>query len=267
MTAYTNRGMKWEMASSWWVLLTLVPFGLVSFIAFFYAGGLTGNRRWKVYGFSYMVAIIVAIATTATGIGLVLALATWGLSIIHAFKIRPAFLVQLDLRLTNKKTLDYQKVSQLRKEAESLLKVEEPMSSNMLEARVKDSKVSNSYNNDLDSDKVRNELSDTLDTLSRRTSLSEEMQPAPVFEKGLQIDINRASEIELASIPEIGIILAKKIVFKREEVGGFDSFSQFSQLMNLREQAALRLESKFIFATVDKPKINEELKQGRIIDF
>ncbi|WP_172195827.1 helix-hairpin-helix domain-containing protein [Saccharibacillus qingshengii] len=265
MTAYTNRGTKWEWAASWWILLTIVPFGLTSFIGFIYAGSATGNRRWTMYGYVYLAAVIVAMLTTAVGIGAFIAVAVWVISIIHAFKIRPAFLIQLDMRIRNKKALNEQRVSQLRQEAESLLKVQDQV------PPVK-KPVSNSYSKETDSEKVRNELHDTLDSLSRRPplgnpvdSLAGKVQSAAKVRP--KIDANRASEAELASVPEIGIILAKKIVLKREEIGGFVSFEQFLQSITLRKQAAAKLEEQLMFVPIESPQTDRELKQGRMIDF
>ncbi|KHF31919.1 hypothetical protein CM49_05843 [Paenibacillus sp. P1XP2] len=74
---YTNRGKAWELVNSWWVLLTLVPFGLLSFISFLYIGMRVKNQRWKIYGFIYLAIIIAALLTTVAGIGAAIAISLW----------------------------------------------------------------------------------------------------------------------------------------------------------------------------------------------
>ncbi|WP_196776155.1 helix-hairpin-helix domain-containing protein [Bacillus thuringiensis] len=53
------------------------------------------------------------------------------------------------------------------------------------------------------------------------------------FEKEVRkIDINTAAESEIAAIPAIGIILAKKVVKKRQDLGGSNHLSSFQKLWN-----------------------------------
>ncbi|MBE7703641.1 MAG: hypothetical protein E7Z89_06290 [Cyanobacteria bacterium SIG28] len=55
------------------------------------------------------------------------------------------------------------------------------------------------------------------------------------------IDVNNASEVELASLPCINIVYAKKIVKKREEVGGFKSVEDFLIFIKLKPHAEKQL--------------------------
>lgn len=50
-----------------------------------------------------------------------------------------------------------------------------------------------------------------------------------------KIDINNSSEIELTQLPGISIVLAKKIVKKREEIGGFKNINDFFIYMRFKE--------------------------------
>ena len=56
-----------------------------------------------------------------------------------------------------------------------------------------------------------------------------------------KIDINNSSEIELTQLPGISIVLAKKIVKKREEIGGFKNINDFFIYMKLKEHIQNRL--------------------------
>ncbi|HFL3236627.1 TPA: hypothetical protein ACG3KH_004060, partial [Clostridioides difficile] len=116
---YTNRGKAWELVNSWWVLLTLVPFGVVSYIPFLYIGLRVKNQRWRIYGFVYLVIFIAALLTTAAGVGAAIAISLWVITLIHAFKIRPAYLIQLDVYKANEKVSDQKMILKLRQEAEA----------------------------------------------------------------------------------------------------------------------------------------------------
>ncbi|MEC0330080.1 hypothetical protein P4H42_10650 [Paenibacillus macerans] len=116
---YTERGKAWEIANSWWILLTLVPFAMTSFIAFLYIGLRVKLWRWKIWGIVYLAGTIVAFSTTAIGIGAAIALSVWVASIIHAFNVRPVFLIQLDVYKANEKVRSQQKITQMRQEAEA----------------------------------------------------------------------------------------------------------------------------------------------------
>ncbi|MCM3703200.1 hypothetical protein [Paenibacillus macerans] len=116
---YTERGKAWEITNSWWILLTLVPFAMTSFIAFLYIGLRVKQRRWQIWGIVYLAAMIPAFSTTAIGIGAAIALSVWVASIVHAFNVRPAFLIQLDVYKANEKVRSQQKATQLRQEAEA----------------------------------------------------------------------------------------------------------------------------------------------------
>lgn len=78
------------------------------------------------------------------------------------------------------------------------------------------------------------------------------------------IDINNASEEEIASLPGVGIILAKKAVNMRKSNNGFNSFEEFSMGLGLKPHIAKRLESQVICTPVKKQEDNEF--SGRIVD-
>lgn len=54
-------------------------------------------------------------------------------------------------------------------------------------------------------------------------------------------DINNCSEIELTALPGISIVLAKKIIKKREELGGFKSVENFLDFLKLKSNITNQL--------------------------
>ena len=49
-----------------------------------------------------------------------------------------------------------------------------------------------------------------------------------------KIDVNNASEVELTELPGISIVMSKKIIRKREEIGGFKNINEFFVFLKLR---------------------------------
>lgn len=49
-----------------------------------------------------------------------------------------------------------------------------------------------------------------------------------------KVDINNASEIEITALPGISIVMSKKIIKKREEIGGFKNVNEFFVYMKLK---------------------------------
>lgn len=243
--AYTNRGKKWETAKSWWIVLTFLPFGFTSFIAFLYAGFKVKNQRWRLYGFGYLGVFTVAYASTSTGFGAAVGLIIWIVSIVHAFKIRPAFLVQLDVLKSNKHQMRNKEIAKLREEAEAKFKVDGEMKSQPPLPNVKN---------------VQPPFSEThaqVNTPENKNTASSEKETS-------KIDINTAAESEIAAIPAIGIILAKKVVKKREDLGGFESFEQFKEIMELKPHTIDKVKQFVAFSKLEK---STGSVSGRIIDF
>ncbi|GAA0136282.1 hypothetical protein YSY43_31230 [Paenibacillus sp. YSY-4.3] len=80
------------------------------------------------------------------------------------------------------------------------------------------------------------------------------------------MDINTASEAQIASLPGIGIILAKRVMMKREELGEFKSFEHFSDVMELKEYTLGRIAPLVFFSQKGNDHINSPTS-GRIIDY
>lgn len=66
-----------------------------------------------------------------------------------------------------------------------------------------------------------------------------------------KLDINNCSEIELTALPGISIVMAKKAIKKREEIGGFKNVEEFFVFMKLKPHMESQLREKI---TVKKMK-------------
>lgn len=56
-------------------------------------------------------------------------------------------------------------------------------------------------------------------------------------------DVNNCSEIDLTALPGISIVISKKIIKKREEIGGFKSVGEFLDFVNLKPNITNKLRS------------------------
>lgn len=89
----------WKRA--WWILLTLVPFGWLSFVAFFYIGQRARYSRWKWWAGVYFVLAWAATLVASveelsepvrqTG-GMVMLFVAWPVPFIHALRARRSYL-------------------------------------------------------------------------------------------------------------------------------------------------------------------------------
>ena len=86
------------------------------------------------------------------------------------------------------------------------------------------------------------EISGNVYTPEVRTAAqrTEKKEPAPKKEK---LDVNNASEIELTALPGISIVTAKKLVKKREEIGGFKTVNDIFVFLQIKPHMQAQLES------------------------
>ena len=79
------------------------------------------------------------------------------------------------------------------------------------------------------------------------------------------IDVNNASEIELTALPGISIVMAKKLIKRREEIGGFKSVSDVCLFLKLKPHMQVQLE-KYVCVKKMKGSINIQKFDERSVD-
>jgi hypothetical protein len=82
------------------------------------------------------------------------------------------------------------------------------------------------------------------------------------------VDVNNASEQDIAAMPGIGQILAKKAIKIRQTQGGFESIEQFAQCLGLRPHVVEQIRSRLVFGqlpTHTPGVVNKS--SGRVVDF
>ena len=80
-----------------------------------------------------------------------------------------------------------------------------------------------------------------------------------------RLDINNCSEIELTELPGISIVMAKKIIKKREEIGGFKNLDDFFLFLKLKPHMQTQLNS-LVCVNKMKGSLNIERYQERSVD-
>ena len=80
-----------------------------------------------------------------------------------------------------------------------------------------------------------------------------------------KLDINNASEIEITALPGVSIVLAKKLIKKREEIGGFKSVDDVCIFLHLKSHIENQLR-ELICVNKMKGSLNIKRNQERSVD-
>ncbi len=80
-----------------------------------------------------------------------------------------------------------------------------------------------------------------------------------------KIDINNCSEIEMTELPGISIVLSKRAIKKREEIGGFKNIDEFFEYLKIESRKQERLKN-LICINKMQGNIKISLKKERQID-
>ncbi|WP_164491824.1 ComEA family DNA-binding protein [Staphylospora marina] len=230
----------WELWNSLWMGWALFTLGILNWVSFFYIGIRVRQRKWVLAGIGYAIPFVVMMISEGVlsdvymDLAAGVAVALWPVSIIHAMLIRREYLERLRYRnqIINRELEDLRK--QILREYEG--KRSAPSVG-------PDSRTSPSAN----------------------PSVPDSSQPS-----GL-VDLNTASEEELATLPGMNLILAKLAVRKRLEKGGFTSVDDFADSLELKPHIRVRLKK---LATVGKPQ-GQDIEapdasagqRGRLVDF
>ena len=77
---------------------------------------------------------------------------------------------------------------------------------------------------------------------NKNTSLQIDVPALVVPEvKKEKLDVNNASEVELTALPGISIVVAKKIIKRREEINGFKNVNEFLEFTQLKPHMQTQL--------------------------
>ena len=86
----------------------------------------------------------------------------------------------------------------------------------------------------------------------------------PLLKPVDKIDINNASEVELTELPGISIVLAKKIVKERTEIGGFQNINDFFYFLRLKPHMEKQLRGLVCVNKMKLPKIIRKYNERNV---
>lgn len=82
-----------------------------------------------------------------------------------------------------------------------------------------------------------------------------------------KIDVNKVEASELALLPGVNIVMAKKIIEYRNANGLFTSEDDFIKVANVKEHFIPKIKQMIVIGKPEPPKNNNDEDQGRIVDF
>jgi DNA uptake protein ComE-like DNA-binding protein len=248
----TSKGTFWKIRKSWWILFTFTI--MFNWVAFFIIGSKVKYKKWKMYGALYAIPFILVMAIVDRYetndwqwdiVGLSL-LGGWIASMIHAFRIRKEYLYRLEAIELREPYEDYKLRGQIQAEYGvkfNQTSLEQPPAPQPSYAEQPKSVVQ-----------------------QVPTQSVNEVPPAQLEQqiKSEPIDLNKASELEIAGLPGVGPILAKRAIMERDKIGGFQSLEDFSHLLGLKPHNVEKIRPLVV---VGPPQFAAQKRSGRMVDF
>jgi DNA uptake protein ComE-like DNA-binding protein len=235
-----NKKTLWEVKNSLWILFTFTI--VLNWVAFFVIGHKAKYKKWKMYGALYSLPFILFIVfdelfyVGEIPIGLAL-MVGWISSMVHAFRIRKEYLLRL--------------------EAVELAKPEE-------ERRLR-GKIESEYGVRLKQDTASSQMNgQQINPVQPPIRATDDNNPIQTV-NSVPLDLNHASELELAELPGVGAILAKKAIKERENRGGFRSLEDFSQPLGLKPHIVERIRPLVVVTGLKEDQPPQW--SGRMVDF
>lgn len=239
--AITDKGKAWELRNSIWMLWAILTFGFFNYISFFYISYRVKQKKWFIAGIIYSLLFILAIVAMDVissehwfaDLSLGAFLLGWIVSIVHVFRIRTEYLLRLEARFTTgQKDLEIQSLKE---------QIERENARNIMVNRVVD---------------------------TPEEIVLEEKNEVKSEESVAVIDINTASEEEIAKVPGIGALFAKKVVEARGKENGFTSFDHFAEVLSIQPHLIGKMKPYLKFPENNQTETDPmKRSEGRIVDF
>lgn len=220
MGKYTDRSKTWELLNSWWIILSFFPvFGPP--IAFFYIASKAKKKVWYYIGFG----IVFVNAILFWGQGAIAAMigdknvggllfTSFVIEVVLAFIFHKEYLIRLDM-LTKVNIKQIEENAYRTRIADELFKKGVPV------------KEPNS------------QYVESLDEIEKTDKGGSDETASP-------IDINTCSVEELAKLPGVSLVLAKKAINYRHANNGFTSISEFYRIVELKPHFIAQIDDTII---------------------
>ncbi|WP_349409947.1 helix-hairpin-helix domain-containing protein [Pseudalkalibacillus sp. SCS-8] len=234
MGKITNKGKVWEWRNSIWMLWALLTFGFLNYVSFYYISYRVQQRKWAISGIVYSIIFIIAIATVdlvpeehwLSDVTIGAYLLGWIVSIIHVFRARTEYLIRLEARHTY---------------GQQELKI--------LKTRIKQEYTSEGFDGSFE-----NSMPHVEGNLQHDS------------DNTIVVNLNEGTEEEIANVPGIGGLFAKKVVAVRQQEGGFRSFDHFVQALSIKPHLVEKIRPHVVLPSPGRSEPQHK-PAGRIVDY
>ena len=259
-SSITPYGRSWEWAHSLWIGWAPFTVGILSWVSFLYAGIRARQRSWIIWAGAYFLLVLPAlIFESDPTVGLVVIV--WFVSSIHAFTIRAEYLRRLaDARIERRGQPTSQGVTGTSSAPPAGWY---PDPSGGAGQRWWDgSSWTGQTHGELPSASVNSHSPATASGATSSPSNSEAVHEEVASQP---LDVNTAREEDLAALPGIGVILAKRIVSERNQGGGFRSIEAMAATVGLKPHILRQVGHRLTVSP--GAATSGERPRGRIVDF
>lgn len=256
-----RKGKWWRFVESLWVLLLFTV--VLNWAAFLYIGIRTRNRRWLICSAVYSIPFIMIILhPLLAGTWLyeddvrgMIYIAVLIVSAMHGLAIRKDYLIHLEML-----QLDYEVRLRRKLAAEYGIRPEIPpfASQPAGAASLTTENAAGLFNPQRDDKQASDNLSNRKQSKAGKRNRKQRKKQRKL------VDVNKATEKELAELPGMGIILAKKACQYRRNNRGFRSVDEFFQVLNMKPHAVNRLRPLITAGTL--PPL-PPTRSGRVVDY
>lgn len=238
MKRYTGLGLKWEWLHSLWLLFVVTPVTLP--ISYFYVGVRMQQKKWIYIGFIYFIllcGVIYSVWKYATTDNDVTVFSVIFVVLLYFNGIGRAIIVRKDYLIYLAENMDPEK-RRILEEKESVRR-----------------------------ETVAQRRSQPTNILSRNEAYKRQSSKTKYVEdekstnkRVVVINMNKASEREISSLPSIGKIVAKQIVLSREKLNEYTSFEHLVKSIGIQEHLIEEARSYMAFSDEDLPRLQKELE-------
>ena len=293
----TNKGRKWEFLHSLWLIWIFTIF--LNYVAFLSIGVRTRKARWIVPGFLYMAfstapfisSIFQYTGTAYEDILMSTFFIGWFCSIIHAFLARPNYLIMLSKMEDEQNGVSFFPQQPVQNPWQNDIPSQDVsggamysngnpvVSQSSMPYSIQPPMVPPAYpypttafpQPDADSNPYM-----PYPSFQRAEGVYQQaaipvpaappvQYPVPTPATGL-LDLNSATEQQLAGLPGVSVAMAKKAIMIRAHSGGFASADEFSRQLGLMPHFAIQIESLACASPPDRQPVPSRRDAGRVID-
>lgn len=210
-----RKSKAWRLLQSWWIVLSFIP--LLPWLPFLYIAARTKKNSWAVWSLVYAIPNFIFFFTdyphesSAYDMVLAASMMSTVVAIIHSFVIRKEYLNRLEFKseygtgVGTEREITSGETASLNSSREIPNFREVPNAAIPLQNHQHGNKEKDGRNSNV------------------------------------PLNINLASEEELADLPGIGILLSKKAIYHRQRNGQYTTLGEFFELLQLKDYEIHRL--------------------------